>query len=504
MNFIDGKEERHMRVAQIAVNMCKRELLDPTEALYKAASQNALNPAETEDVCAKLNHILFREKFAEDKLAVFNAAKYDRMRKEASLQSIDMVTDYGKINRRVRENILMKLAEITGQDPNQIDPEQLMAQEQQMMQAQMAQQQGGMPQEQAPQGQVPQEGAMPQEGAIPPMPMEDPIMDEASERLKSHEFSRFMEQTAANASEISAHHMAIDNIVDEMKNRIVALFREGVPLEDVYSTILTSVGESQAPAIQEYFMKVIEDLKAQGLIPEGEQVHYPDAEKVAADFCADEKLAKMAMDIKDNTDMALIKEAMHEACLDALTHAGKFRLAEQIDKNVESTRYTDLLKQAGSMGPQAQAAFDTLKRGRDSIGAVMKEYATPLAMGAGAVGAGAALKGTEALYQKIKMRRMKKKLPNMYPELKDIDKNKYGNIYDTLVNLNPGIMKAPWALSEAIKKYNDYGTIDIGNILDLQRTGQGSASPFISDIAVKPTQNTIQSIINKQLNPPRP
>ena len=172
MNFIDGKEERHMRVAQIAVNMCKRELLDPTEALYKAASQNALNPAETEDVCAKLNHILFREKFAEDKLAVFNAAKYDRMRKEASLQSIDMVTDYGKINRRVRENILMKLAEITGQDPNQIDPEQLMAQEQQMMQAQMAQQQGGMPQEQAPQGQVPQEGAMPQEGAIPPMPME--------------------------------------------------------------------------------------------------------------------------------------------------------------------------------------------------------------------------------------------------------------------------------------------------------------------------------------------
>lgn len=452
MNFIDSKEERHERVAQIAANICKRELTDPTEALYKVATQNALNPAETEDVCAKLNHILFREKFAEDKLAVFNAAQYDKVQGEYKEKVAMEKVASEEFMGRIRQSLEKRAAEIA---------------------------------------------QMPTEDPSAMAPQPDPIMENASEKLKSHEFSRFLEQTAANASEISAHHMAIDNIVGEMKNRIIALFREGVPLDEIYNTILTAVGDSQAPAVQQYFMQVVEDLKQEGLIPMDEQVHFGDPSKIAADFSVDPKLTKMAQEVKTNTDLVIIKEAAHHACLDYLTEIGRFDLAEDIDKHVETDRFNNIMEKRAATGGTGSGAKSA------NVGTIKEfwnAYKVPLLVGAGAIGAGGAIGVGQKLYTDAKKSRMKKKLPNMYPELKDVPQANYENIYDTIVNLNPGILKAPWALSEMIKRYSDYGTMDTGNILDLQRVGGGDkGTPLFSDIALKPTQDTMSAIIKSRL-----
>ena len=440
MNYFNDKEQRHSLIAQSAANRCKRELMDPTEALMKAASDNALNAVEIEDVCAKLNHILFQEKFAEDKLAVFNAAKYDANRsnsapsmgetKEASYSPADNES-------RIRDGLQKRAEELMQQDP---------------------------------------------------------IMEGAAEKIKEHEFNRFLEQATANASEISAHHMAIDRIVSEMKQRILSLFREGVPLEDVYSTVLMAVGESNAPAVQDYFMNVIEELKQEGFIPQDQTVQFTDPEKIACDYAVDRKLSKLASEAKDNIDLTILKEAAHKVCLDGLTAVDRFDLAEKVSHIVGSTRYIDVIDKiampaggnAGTQKPPMQKPDGVSKR--DIMQWAMMAAAGPaIAM---------AIEGGKAGYESIKKSSLKKKLPNMFPELQNIDEQQYNHLYDTISALDPGLLSAPYALAEMIKRYSTYGTIDTGNILQLQ--GAGKRQPMFGDLVSKPTAAAISDVVKRQ------
>jgi len=441
-NFMDPKEERHERVAQIAANLCKREQYDPTDALAKVARENALNAAETEDVCAKLNHILFREKFAEDKLAVFNAAQYNKVaQQEGDTEGLGKVASYEPQNA-VRDDLEKRAAEIA---------------------------------------------EMPVE--MPQMPQQpDPIAQEAGDKYRNHEFNRFVEQTATNASEISAHHMAIDNIVAEMKERILALFREGVALEEIYDTVLMSIGESQAPAVQQYFTQVVEELKQEGLMPADQKLYLNDPEKVAADFSVSERLSKLAKDLKDHTNKVIVKEAAHEAALDMITEMGRYDIAEQIDKHVDGMRMLGSLEKTAAYNIK-----DLLAMAKRSLPGDAKDKlvgGAMLAAGAGAVG-GATMAAGEG-YRGIKRAILKRKLPNMFPELQEIPKEQYGHLYDTITVLDPTLVKTPYAVAEMVKRYADYGTIDTGNILQLQ--GAHKPGPTFSDFAVNPARDVMTEI----------
>lgn len=448
-NFIDPKEERHERIAQIAANLCKKEQYDPTDALSKVASENALNSAETEDVCAKLNHILFREKFAEDKLAVFNAAQYDKVTQQQG-DGIGKIAAYEPQNT-IKDELEKRAAEIAS-----------------------------MPMEQPP-----------MEGEMPPQQQPDPIAQEAGDKYRNHEFNRFIEQTATNASEISAHHMAIDNIVTEMKERILALFREGVPLEEIYDTILVSLGESQAPAVEQYFTQVIEELKQEGLMPPDQKLYINDPEKVAADFSVSKKLSKLAEDLKDHTNKVIIKEAAHEVALDMITEMGRYDIAEQLDKHVDSMRMLGTLEKTA-----AHNIKDLLDMAKNSL-TKLPDSAKDKLMGGAALAAGTAAIGGVVMaagegYRGIKRAILKRKLPNMFPELQNIPKEQYGHLYDTITVLDPTLVKTPYAVAEMVKRFADYGTIDTGNILQLQAAHK--PGPTFSDFAVNPARDVMTDI----------
>ena len=456
-DYLDPREERHARIAQKAANLCRNEHYDPTNALNKVASDNALNNAEVEDVCAKLNHILFQEKFAEDKMAVFNAAKYDNV---TAISGESGNTGIGKA---------------ASYDPGQDAIDSLTKRA-----ADIA--------------------AMPTEDALENVaPQPDPIMEDASNKYRSHEFSRFMDQTATNASEISAHHMAIDNIVTEMKERILALFREGVALEEIYDTILLSVGESQAPAVQQHFMQVIEELKAEGMIPQNKKVYFNDPEKIAADFSVDQRLSNMCKELVLNTNAAIIKEAAHEIAMDAMAAIGRSDIADIIDKNVEANRITDNLEKNAAQIPGG------IKGVGDTIRETLKENQTnilgPVVLASTLTALSAAAMGMSEGYRELKRKKVKKLLPNLYPELRSIPDRQYSDLYDTITNLNPGLTRAPYAISEMIKRFSDYGTIDTGTALQLQSGSK--PGPTFTDFAFTPARDAMSGIAQSYLGKPK-
>ncbi len=454
-NYIDPKEERNTRIAHMAANLCRNQHFDPTDALSKVASENALNRHEVEDVCAKLNHILFQEKFAEDKLAVFNAAQYDKV-------AGDGITCAEDFSKTASEQVQQAAESYTEQLEKRA--------------ADIA--------------------AMPI-GEEEQMPQPDPIMENAAGKYKDHEFSRFLEQTATNASEISAHHMAIDKILEEMKERILALFREGVSLEEIYDTILMSVGDSQAPAVQQYFVKVIDELKAEGLMPKDQGISFDDPEKLAADFSIDEKLSKLAYDLKDNTNKVIIKEAAHEVALDAIAGAGRMDMAEQIDRYVSGNRMTTALEKNASFMDTMKNLGQKLTPSAE-IKEIVKDKVLPsLMLGAGVAGMSAVGMGVSEGYREMRRNKIKKQLPNLYPELKEIPADRYSDLYDTITNLDPGMVKAPYAVAETIKKLYGYGTIDLGNILQLQ--GAHKPTTAITDFAIAPAISAMSNVAESYL-----
>lgn len=445
-NFIDPKEERHERIAMIAANLCKNEHYDPTDALDKVAGENALNVAETEDVCAKLNHILFREKFAEDHLAVFNAAQYDKVTGKAE--------GLGKVASEWHRSVY--------------EPQIAAREELEKRAAEIA----NMPVDVQP-------------GGESPMPQPDPIAQEAGDKYRNHEFNRFLEQTATNASEISAHHMAIDNIVSEMKQRILALYREGVSLEEIYDTVLMSIGESQAPAVQEYFLNVIEELKAEGLIEADKKVYFDDPEKLAADFSVSSKLSKLASELKEHTNRVIVKEAAHEMALDAITAMGRYDLAERLDKHVDGRRFINELEKNAGIKETLKSVGDVIAKHQDKLlGGVA------LALGSAAVGAGTL--GASEAFRTVQRSQLRKKLPNLYPELQEIPQRQYEDLFNTITVLDPQLVKTPYAVAEMVKRFANYGTIDTGNILQLQ--GAHKPGPTFTDFAVLPARDVMTDI----------
>ena len=93
------------------------------------------------------------------------------------------------------------------------------------------------------------------------------------------------------------------------------------------------------------------------------------------------------------------------------------------------------------------------------------------------------------MYAYAKSKVVKAKLKKQYPELAKIDTKVYSDIFDTLVTLNPNLLRTPFALSSLIKKHSEYGAIDTPTI---QQLSAGKTRP---NLGAELTKALMQSVM---------
>ena len=87
------------------------------------------------------------------------------------------------------------------------------------------------------------------------------------------------------------------------------------------------------------------------------------------------------------------------------------------------------------------------------------------------VGTGAGIAGTLVLGSKIidgaKTIRVKSKIKKDFPELNEIPKKMFNNIFESLVGSDKGLLDTPWVLAQQIMKHYEYGSMDISTVKTL-------------------------------------
>lgn len=403
-------EEKLNKIARLIADDYRNGGVELEELVKKGSEDYLLSNPEIETLNAMVNHMVFKEKFAEDKLSTFKISKFDNILKvDRNMNLVEYkVASYGE------EEIAKTAAEEMSDERDLNDVELT--------------------------------------------PQKAPLLMEAGEK---------------NIDDIKDLYVQRDNEIDTIKNRVIALLQEGESLDNIYGVLKDTWGAENEEELQAFFDQLVEELKQEGYLKKEDGVD-PEAGSLGADDSDPLKQAALSL-IKIGSEI-MVRESAHEMIMNKLAEEYPYfaiKLEERMPDEYYGVRRqiekrAAAIKRVGNnikqyiKNPTPNTAFDR----------ALANVAVGSLLIAGAYGvADAASNATNAVRSRIWESKLKKK----YPELNQIDDDRYRDIYRSLVGLEPSLLKAPYALKEMITAHDQYGTIDQNTVLSLLGSGRQNA-----------------------------
>jgi len=419
--FEDTKRvEEVNKMAQAARDYAHTAPCDLTTALAKVADENELNPNEVELVCHRLNHMVWEEKRAVDKLSVFKAAKHQEALEIAN--SPDIIEKQATIES---EQIF-----ILSDSDDDVEI------------AKIAEDQSG-------------------EDVVNQLLEDRGIVYSAAQDNVNTLNDTVYEQRGQSA---------------EIYNTIKKLIQEGDKPEDVYEVLAKTWGEQNQGELKREFPVIIEQLKSEGVLaPEYEYTNPEDFEIREVD---DTELAKQARELEEIGDRLIKTSLVHEKILDTLRRSGGGMMVEGIRKKAKIDTQAFIFNMlsdpekvasssaAGAASGIAQGAAKKAPGFMNSlfstIGGQMK---TPQAIMTAALTVGTL--AANVITDEVRSRRVKQQLLNEYPQLARMDADLYDKLFEDIITLDPSLAKTPYYLAQILLKHDAYGTIDTSTVGEL-------------------------------------
>lgn len=373
------------------------------EGLVKqAAERHMLNDPEIETLNGKVNHLVFKEKFAEDKLDTFVISKFENIL---------------KVDRGM--NMVEYKVAMYGDDPMQKAAEEVYA---------------------------------PGERNIEDVkitPQNAPLLMEAGEE---------------NVEQIRDLRNERDGTLDSIKNRVVALLKDGETLSDIYAVLRDTWGDENKDDLDGYFQQLVAELKADGYLKPGDS-YDPEIDKLQSED--DEPLKQASARLFKIAEQIILRESAHEIIMSKL--AGDY---DYFAEKLENKMPDDYYGVACALYKNAATMLKTAAPAGAQVGYVRQVIPSALLAGAILAGGTALFQGGGLAVEQVRKNIWKNKLKRRYPELEQIPEERYNDLYGTIVGLEPSLLKAPYALKEMILAHDQYGTMDSSTILKLLDSGR--------------------------------
>jgi len=408
-------EERIEKLATQVLAYAQDTQISLTDGLRKIATDYGLSSAEIENVCGRVNHIHFSNKFAEDKLVSFKRAVFEDV-----IGSTTKTAGYRIYSGKLMKNIYEYL------DKEAADKDI------------------------APEGEF-----------------AEPRKYKQSDSQRKASLIDAAHRNADTLNEMESNRNAE---LDKMRNTIIQLVQSGESLNNIYEVIYKTWGKNNVGELDRYFAELIGDLKADGYISSKDELKIPGVESIPDREIAETPLQKSAESIlKLSTDI-IKREIVHYNLQDMLKEAGEHTSARIVDEIAgDEFMVADIM--ATAMEKDAKF-FQTIGKALKSTGIGTALFAAPAILGA-------SIARADDIAWKMKRKKIQEDLPNRFPELKEIPAQKYVDIYETITALTPVLLKAPYALAETIKGVYEYDTIDTGTITSLISASAKGKQPSI-------------------------
>jgi hypothetical protein len=440
--YLRPKEEYVEKIAFEVVALSKEDVISLTDAVIKKAGDYGLSSNQIENVCARVNHIKFREKFAEDKLSVFNIAKIDDVLgyKEEKVAAEDKV-----IELTGDTIIISKFAEEAVEENNNV-------------------------------------------------PL---VNQDMRQNVELYDMS------VDNADQINdlQHSQSVKD--NELYETVKSLALKGESLGDIYEVLVKTWGEDNISDINSKFIELINRLKSEGYMDSKEKFEIPSMSAIPEREIDESDLSIKAAELMAITDDLFTAEYVSLEASKMMKQAGMDQECNDINKMYTRSILSDeLLEKAaaiplgaglgyaeqlsGLINPNiARAATDpSYMLHPKSVGMISGSIKKilPLAIIAGA--AHFANKYVEnKKYEKVRKDMMAD------PEFSGVTPSHFDKVYSTIVRVNPDLLETPYALGEIMKKHIEYGTIDVGALKDLNdmRSSSKANSAKTLDTIMKAT-----------------
>lgn len=319
----------------------------------------------------------------------------------------------------------------------------------------------------------------------------DPVIQKKSTAFYDpsiDKYSELVEASYENADNLTSLVKKRDDNLDSIKNTVVALIQSGESIDGVYETLRKVWGKDNKEQLETYFVTLLNDLKAEGYIRDV-GVDIPEEGSVPDMPIKENTVSKAAAEVLSLSDDIFQREIVHFNLMNMLKEAHEDRLVERIDNLVTHEFISPTTVQNAL---EKNASLNTLLREK------------PLLYLAGMIGSTiVSQKGMDVVNDAVVATRgkaLEKKLPERFPELQKISPTEYHDIYETVINLNPLLLKAPYALANTIMKHHTTGVMDSGNIAQLIAGGKGYEPAINSQAVVSGVQSAMMAGIKDQLS----
>ncbi len=426
-------DERIEKMAYSAIDISRNHKKDFNTAVRDVADRHCLNNDEIERVCSRVNHIHFSDSFSNEKTATFKIAKYEEVismgssMKDSEVYSFDTKCQKEIDSSKGTDNFSKTASENDFYVNGDI--------------------------------------------------MEHIFSLSKLAELESTGFD--------NAENLNVENSRQSVILSDMENHIIELIKTGETRESIEAMLLDVCGDSNADEIRLYLDKLFSEISSDNQNLEVKTAGYNGYRK-------DSRLCDLMCRYMDTMDKIAEYEIAHHAICHSLLYNGQEKRAMRLDGRVKRLYSVDryLAKNASAIATKIERAMSKVADDATVVEQVVtpeqqsnaaaqpglmdkyKGAIVPAMLMAGVpIAAGGIIHGVNSLVTSARKHKMKSALLKQFPELQNIDRQSYENIYDSLVGLEPTLLKAPYALAEMIKKHDQYGTIDSATTMNLISSG---------------------------------
>lgn len=392
------KEGFYNELADLAINLHTRDGIDLTSAVRKVAEENACNDHDKTNLTNTFNLKFYKLGFAHDRLFQFDAVKVDDVLSiNPTVEKVAEVYEAGSMLHKTAQ--FYETLEKDAEESEQKD---------------------------------------------------DQMFD-----LKKEDEDGLRDAAVDNADVLSNLKGRQEATANDMYNTVKSMAQNGEPIQGIKDFILQAMGQENSQEAEKVFSDIMAQLEQEGVVvneePSSEGV--PKTASINGGIDKEHRLYKLAQSYIEDEKNILKSEIFHVVCCDKLMKLGYDSTVFQIEDMVGWE-----LKNAGKYWEDALSQKN--EKTAAPFGMNDQVLPTVLTTGGALLALTAAITGGNALYEHVQRTRLKDKLRTRYPDLQQIPEPQYNDLYDSITNLSPSLMKAPYVLAESIKKHHQYGTID--------------------------------------------
>jgi hypothetical protein len=415
------KEESLEKWAGEAINYAKDNNLELEDAAVKISQDYVLDRKDIENLCGRINHKYFSQKYAEDKLAVFNVVRYadvvsrvsGSMKKAAHV--ITITPEGTGIAKNAEEEIIDTENDQDGQEE---------------------------------------------------------ILN-AAERQKANYESAGVD----NADILNMLTIKKDNIAESIYNQVRALKQSGSSFNEIYDVLRASWGEHNEEETRKTMRKIVDRMKTEGWVSGDEEFDESIPFQHEDEDVIDNDLTKAASELMSVNEELVKRYIAHEKIAHILQSYGAGDRAAYITNKLLDKEPYSPTRPDSSINKTASRITKTANIGE----AITKGLGTGVAL----AGIGAAAYLGNEMIMAAKIPGVKKAILRRDPELQKVDPKRFNEVFYSLIELNPKLLDAPFALSSLVKKHVEYGVIDTPTIKDLLKSAPQSRFSKIEDNIMK-------------------